>query len=97
MGEREVHHRGPDPDVGSLAQKVRHHVDGIGAGAIVEEVLLGHPHAVEAEFLGVVHARQLIGQDLFRRGPGRNLEGVIRPELHFPLSPFRTLSIDWCW
>ena len=80
--ERLVDDRGADAHTRRTAEQVRGHVDGVGARAVVEEVLLGHPHAVVAERLGEVDPLELLGVDLFGRDPGRHLERVVGAELH---------------
>ncbi len=89
--ERQVHDRRAHAHARRLTEEEGDHVEGVGARAVVEEVLLGHPHAVEPELLGEVHALELVVVDLAGRRPGRDLERVVRAELHRHPSPSRML------
>ncbi len=82
MRERLVDDRGADAHARRPTEEVRRHVERVGARAVVEEVLLGHPHAVVAERFGDVDALELLGVHLLGRRPRRDLERVVGTELH---------------
>jgi len=77
-----VHDRGTDPDVARARRDVPREQQRVARETVGREVLLGKPDVVEAELVGELHARELLGHDARRVVTGRALEHVVGPEAH---------------
>jgi hypothetical protein len=84
--EGQVDDRGADPDAGSTCGDVTGEEERVSREAVRREVLLGDPHVVEADRLGELRARELLGDDAPGVSTRRTLEHVVRAEAHGSLS-----------
>src|ERR1051325_2224997 len=71
-----------DPDAARAGREVRGEQQRVAREAVGREVLLGEPDLVEAERLGELGARELLGDDTRGVLAGRALEDVVGPEAH---------------
>jgi hypothetical protein len=82
VGEGQIDYGGPDPHAPRARRDVTREQERVAREAVGREVLLGHPDVVEAERLGELGPRELLGDDAARLLPRRALEHVVGPEAH---------------
>jgi hypothetical protein len=82
MGEGQVHDRRPDANPARARGQVPGEEEGVARETVRGEVLLGHPHVVEAERLRQLRACQLLGDGARGLLPRGALEDVVGAEAH---------------